>query len=300
MIYVVGSSNTDMVIKSERLPAKGETIIGGEFIMNHGGKGANQAVSAARLGGDVRFISKIGQDLFGTQALEQFKREHINTAYIARDHALPSGVALINVDAEGQNCIAVAPGANSSLRPDEVNAGLEEMKSGDILLVQLEIPIATVYSSVHTARGKGARVILNPAPAQSLSAEIYKHLFAITPNETEAGILTGITVSNDDTAEQAARILIELGCENVVITLGSKGAYLRTRNNGTFVPAPAVATIDTTAAGDCFNGGLAVALSEGLQLHDAVSFACKAAAISVTRMGAQSSVPLRIEVDEYA
>ncbi|MCE7060843.1 ribokinase [Dyadobacter sp. CY343] len=298
MIYVVGSSNTDMVVKSDKLPAKGETVIGGEFLMNAGGKGANQAVSAARLGGKVCLICKIGNDLFGKQALEQFQRENILTKYIATDHTLPSGIALINVDTEGQNCITVAPGANAALKPEEVSLGMQETGSDDILLVQLEIPLETVRFAINAAHQKRTRVILNPAPAQILPQEIYPYLFAITPNETEAELLTGIRVTSDPTVEQAARILIDKGCKNVIITLGSRGAYLRTSQGGTFITSPSVKATDTTAAGDCFNGALAVAVSEGKPLEQAVAFACEAAAISVTRMGAQSSMPTRREVDE--
>jgi ribokinase len=298
MIYVVGSSNTDMVVKSEKLPARGETVIGGSFLMNPGGKGANQAISAARLGGKVSFICKVGNDLFGKQALQQFKRENIQTNFIATDDSLPSGVALINVDFKGENCISVAPGANMSLKASEVSPALEDLKSGEILLIQLEIPLETVAFSIQSACKKGGRVILNPAPAQNLPDDIYKCLYMITPNETEAALLTGIQTDSDERIRQAADVLVSKGCENVIITLGSKGAFLKTPKKSAFIPAPAVTATDTTAAGDCFNGALAVAISEGFELEDAVAFACKASAISVTRMGAQSSIPLRKEVDQ--
>ena len=298
MIYVVGSSNTDMVVKSDKLPMPGETVMGGNFLMNPGGKGANQALSASRLGGKVSFICKVGNDLFGKQALQQFKREMIRTDFIVTDPHLPSGVALINVDTDGENCISVAPGANSSLRPSEVILAFDDLTPEDILLIQLEIPLDTVIFSIKAAFEKNVKVILNPAPAQKLSDDVLKCLYLITPNETEAELLTGIRVVNDETAGQAAAILVARGCQNVIITLGSKGAFLFTENVGKVIPAPAVTAVDTTAAGDCFNGALAVALSEGMPLDEAVAFACKVAAISVTRMGAQSSIPLRKEVDQ--
>ncbi|WP_439581226.1 ribokinase [Dyadobacter bucti] len=298
MIYVVGSSNTDMVVKSHKLPMPGETVMGGNFLMNPGGKGANQALSASRLGGKVNFICKVGNDLFGKQALQQFKREKIGTDFIVTDALLPSGVALINVDHDGENCISVAPGANSSLKPSEVILAFEDLTPSDILLIQLEIPLDTVIFSIKTAFEKNVKVILNPAPAQYLSDDVLQCLYLITPNETEAELLTGIRVVNDETAEQASSILVAKGCRNVIITLGSKGAFLYTENIRKVIPAPAVTAVDTTAAGDCFNGALAVGLSEGMALDEAVSFACKVAAISVTRMGAQSSIPLRKEVDQ--
>lgn len=276
----------------------GETVMGGNFLMNPGGKGANQALSASRLGGKVSFICKVGNDLFGKQALQQFKRENIQTDFIVTDPHLPSGVALINVDTDGENCISVAPGANSSLKPSEVMLAFEDLTPDDFLLIQLEIPLDTVIFTIKTAFEKNVKVILNPAPAQHLSDDVLKCLYLITPNETEAELLTGIRVINDETAAQAAAILVGKGCCNVIITLGSKGAFLFTENTGKVIVAPAVTAIDTTAAGDCFNGTLAVGLSEGMPLDEAVAFACKVAAISVTRMGAQSSIPLRKEVDQ--
>lgn len=296
MIFVVGSSNTDMVIKSQKLPAPGETVIGGTFLMNPGGKGANQAVSAARLGGQVCFICKTGNDLFGTQALQQFEREKINTSFIFQDDAHPSGVALINVDALGENCIAVAPGANNALQAGEVLHAFQELTANDIVLIQLEIPMITVEAAIENAFQKKAKIILNPAPAALLNAAILKYLYLITPNETEAELLTGVKVTNAETAEKASIILRKSGCQNVIITLGSQGAYLHTDSIQKMIAAPTVTAIDTTAAGDCFNGALAVALAEEKNLEEATHFACQAAAISVTRMGAQSALPLRHEI----
>lgn len=295
-ILVIGSSNTDMVVKSDKLPAPGETVLGGTFLMNPGGKGANQAVAAARLDGQVTFVAKVGNDVFGQQAVAGFQQEGINTTYILTDRDYPSGVALINVDANGENCIAVAPGSNAHLEPTETEAALQAAPPGTLALLQLEIPLNTVEYVVEQAAARGLRVILNPAPAQSLPETIFPHLFLITPNETEAEILTGIYVTDVSTAERAAQKLHELGVANVIITLGSKGAYLHTDDGGQLISVPRVTAVDSTAAGDCFNGALAVALAEEQSLVDAVAFACKAASISVTRMGAQASMPKRMEV----
>ncbi|WP_338870585.1 ribokinase [Spirosoma sp. SC4-14] len=300
-ILVVGSSNTDMVVKADKLPAPGETVIGGTFLMNPGGKGANQAVAIARLieplaGGSITFVAKVGNDIFGRQALSGFEREGINTSYILTDADNPSGVALINVDASGENCITVAPGSNANLQPIETEAALQAANSDALVLLQLEIPLPTVEYVIRKAAERGLRVILNPAPAQPLPADLFSNLFLITPNETEAELLTGIRVTDLPTAQQAAQKFHDMGVMNVVITLGSKGAYLHTsENRGQLIDAPLVKAIDTTAAGDCFNGALTVALSEGKTLPDAVAFACQAASISVTRMGAQASVPYRNE-----
>ncbi|MBD2757663.1 ribokinase [Spirosoma validum] len=295
-ILVIGSSNTDMVVKSDRLPAPGETVLGGTFLMNPGGKGANQAVAAARLNGQVTFVAKVGDDIFGQQAITGFRQEGINTTYVLTDADHPSGVALINVDAQGENCITVAPGANAHLQPIETEAALQAATSDTFALVQLEIPLPTVEYVVKQAATQGLRVILNPAPAQSLPDTLFPHLFLITPNETEAKILTGIHVTDVATAEQAAKKLHDMGVTNVVITLGSKGAYLHTGSQGQLISVPRVTAVDSTAAGDCFNGALAVALAEDQPLPEAVAFACKAASISVTRMGAQASMPKRSEL----
>ncbi|GAB4027797.1 ribokinase [Spirosoma koreense] len=297
-ILVIGSSNTDMVVKTDKLPAPGETVLGGTFLMNPGGKGANQAVAAARLGGQVTFVAKVGDDIFGQQAVEGFRREGIDTANIVMDTDHPSGVALINVDASGENCITVAPGANAHLKPAETEAALQAGGPGALVLLQLEIPLPTVEYVARQAAARGLRVILNPAPAQSLPAALLPHLFLITPNETEAELLTGIRVADLATAEQAAQKLYTAGVTNVVITLGSKGAYLYTETHKQLITTSAVKAIDSTAAGDCFNGALAVALAEEKSLVEAVAFACKAASVSVTRMGAQASMPTRAEIRE--
>lgn len=300
LICVIGSSNTDMVIKADKLPIPGETVIGGKFFMNPGGKGANQAVATARLGGQVTLVAKVGNDVFGKQAFQQFQREKINTKYIATDSEYPSGVALINVDNKGENCITVAPGANSQLKPENVSLAIGNLKPDDIVLLQLEIPLETVEHVIRQSFEKGLRVILNPAPAQSLPPDLFSCLYLITPNETEAELLTGVKITDLDSAKQAAELLRASGVANVIITLGSKGAYLHTDTLSMLVSAPQVSTVDTTAAGDCFNGALAVLLAEGQPLQQTVGFACKAASICVTRMGAQTSLPKRQEIDSPA
>ena len=297
-ILVIGSSNTDMVVKTTKLPAPGETVIGGTFLMNPGGKGANQAVAAARLAGTVTFVAKIGSDIFGQQAIDGFQREGIDTRHILTDADHPSGVALINVDAHGENCITVAPGANARLQPADVDAALQTALPDTLVLIQLEIPLPTVEYAIQQATKRGLRVILNPAPAQMLPADLFPNLFLITPNETEAEILTGIRVTDESSAEQAALKLHQMGVANVIVTLGAKGAYLHTETGATVVRASPVTPVDTTAAGDCFNGALAVALSEGQTLPEAVTFACRVASISVTRMGAQASMPTRNELKD--
>lgn len=297
-IYVFGSSNTDMVVKAEKLPGRGETVIGDTFLMNPGGKGANQAVTAARLGGSVIFVARVGNDLFGKQALQQFQREKINTQHVKVDEDNPSGVALISVDKNGENSIIVAPGANSFLKKMDVEIAFESNSRPGIALIQLEIPIETVEYTIERCFHQNMKVILNPAPAKKLNLDVLKHLFVITPNESEAELLTGIQITDEASVQKAAKLLFDLGVGNVVITLGSKGAYLHNKSVSKMIPAPPVTAVDTTAAGDCFNGALAVALSEDFPLEKAISFACKAASISVTRMGAQSSLPTRKEVDE--
>ncbi len=298
-ILVVGSSNTDMVIKAAHLPRPGETILGGTFFMNPGGKGANQAVAIARLGGPVTFICKTGSDIFGHQSQQLFEEEGINTSYIFSDSEYPSGVALITVDEKAENCIVVASGANANLMPSDLARAEEAIEQADLVLMQLEIPMETVCYVADLAWEKGKKVILNPAPAHPLSAELLRRLYLITPNETEAEMISGVKITDDSSACEAARVLSGMGVQNVIITLGSKGALIYCDGKSEIVPAWKVEAVDTTAAGDVFNGALTVALSEGRDLKEAARFACKASAISVTRVGAQSSAPYRNEVDIF-
>jgi ribokinase len=295
-IVIVGSTNMDMVVTSMHIPVPGETVLADSFFMNPGGKGANQAVAVSRLGGTISFITKVGNDIFGKQFIQLFNEESINTQFILEDTELPSGVALITVDKLGENSIVVAPGANSKLLPDDLQASLKEIATADLVLMQLEIPIETVNYVAEYAAGRNIRVILDPAPAMELKSELLKRIDIVTPNQTEAEILSGIKVTDIESAGHAAKRIHELGVKNVVITMGALGALVYQEGESCFVPSEKVNPIDSTAAGDVFNAGLAVALSEGKSLKKSVEFASVAAAISVTRMGAQSSIPYRSEM----
>lgn len=298
-ILVVGSYNTDMVVKTSHLPQAGETVLGGEFMMTAGGKGANQAVAVARLGGEVFFICKTGKDLFGQEAHQSLQKEGIDISYALVDPVAPSGVALITVDRHAENCIVVASGANSRLTPSDLAKAAPLIEEAGYILMQLEIPMETVEYVAEIARLKNRKVILNPAPAHHLSAKLLSGLFLITPNETEAETITGVKITDWRTAETAARELQKRGVGHVVITLGAQGALVCTGSTCEKVESLPVNAVDTTAAGDVFNGALLVALSENKELMEAVHFATKAAAISVTRMGAQASAPYRHEVDNF-
>lgn len=295
-IIVVGSTNMDMVVKTTHIPVPGETVLGGSFFMNPGGKGANQAVAVARLGGNISFVSKVGNDIFGRQSSQLFDEEGINTYHVLSDDDLPSGVALITVDGDGENSIVVAAGANANLLPGDLEGALKELSEAAIVMMQLEIPLETVHYVARYASEKGVKVILDPAPATDLSPELLSHIDIITPNQTEAEMLSGIRVNNVKDAEAAARVIAEKGAKQVVVTMGTLGAVIYQQGEVRVIPAQKVNALDSTAAGDVFNGALAVALSEGKALADAVAFACAAAAASVTRMGAQSSIPYRNEL----
>jgi len=296
-IVVIGSCNTDMVIKTDRLPLPGETVIGGVFMMNPGGKGANQAVAAARLGGNVSFITKTGNDLFGKQAVELYKSENIKTDFIFSDTEHPTGVALINVDAGGENCIAVASGANAALSPADIENAKDDIETAELVLTQLEIPLETVEYAAQIAHRKGIRVLLNPAPAQPLSDDLLKCLHIIIPNKTEAEMLSDVKVTDWTSAKFAADIISKRGIDMVVLTLGSLGALIKNGNQYLEIESVPVETVDTTAAGDTFCGALSVGLAEGMSIADAVKFAAKASSITVTRMGAQASIPYRREIN---
>jgi ribokinase len=295
-IVVVGSCNTDMVIKADRLPIPGETVLGGTFFMNPGGKGANQAVSAARMGGNVTLISKTGNDVFGKQSMMLYDSENIKTDYIFSDPNNPSGVALITVDSNGENCIVVASGANANLFPADINKAYAEIENSDLVLMQLEIPIDTVEYVAEIASKRNIKVILNPAPARALSDKLLKNLYIIIPNRSEAEILSGIKVTDLEKARQAADIISAKGVNIVVVTLGSEGALIKDFDEYHFVEAVKVDAMDTTAAGDVFCGSVCVGLAEGKSILDSVKMAARAAAITVTRMGAQSSIPYRSEL----
>ena len=317
-VVVLGSTNTDMVIAGRKLPAPGETVCGGRFMMNPGGKGANQAVAAARLAaakGACTFIAKVGDDLFGRETAARMKKDGIRTRLVV-DEKEPSGTALILVDAKGQNVISVALGANGTLAPQDVAPFKKDIEGAAVLVMQLETPVETVEWAAKTARAAGAATILNPAPARKLPRSLYPLIDWITPNETEAEILTGVKVTDAASAAEAAAVLKKRGVGHVAITMGSKGVFygditapcgrLRPMGkqagraerepSGRLFPCRKVKAVDCVAAGDTFNGAFAVALAEGRNCEEAVAFAQKAAAIAVTRPGAQSSIPFRKEI----
>ncbi|MCC6492299.1 MAG: ribokinase [Pirellulales bacterium] len=298
-IVVVGSSNTDMIIKLDRIPRPGETRLGGEFLTAAGGKGANQAVAAAKAGGDVTLVARVGQDMFGERAVAGLVDNGVNVDHVQFDKS-PSGVALIFVGDDGENSIGVASGANAKLSPADVRKAKSAINAADIVVMQLETPLETIQAASDLAAAAGATVILNPAPAQRLPAKLLKRVTILTPNETEAELLTGVKVDSEEACEQAADILLAKGVEIVVITLGSQGAYVAPADSKQRGPGFVAKAVDTTAAGDVFNGALAVALAEGRPLTAAVRFANAAGAIAVTRIGAQPSAPTRREIDKLA
>ena len=295
-IVVLGSTNTDMVIAGKKIPVPGETISGGTFLMNPGGKGANQAVAVARLSakkGACEFIAKVGDDLFGRDTAVRMKKDGIDAKLVV-DKKEKSGTALILVAPNGQNVISVALGANGTLSPRDLAKFRTDIEGAAALLMQLETPLETVLAAAKWASAKGVPVILNPAPAAKLPKELYKCLEWVTPNETEAELLTGVKVTDAKSASKAVDVFLKRGVKHVAITMGSKGVYCG--NCRKLYPTRKVKAIDCVAAGDTFNGAFVVALAEGKSCKDAIAFAQKAAAISVTRPGAQSSVPFRKEI----
>ena len=295
-IVVVGSSNTDMVVKTPRFPSPGETILGGDFFMFPGGKGANQAVAAARLGGDVKFICCVGNDLFGKNAIEGYKKEGLDVDGIKIAENVPSGVALITVNQEGENKIVVASGANNELTTAHIEKRNAVFKKAEIVLTQLETPISVVEKLADYCHKNGKNLILNPAPAANIPDGVLKGLFLITPNETESEILTGISVNDEVSARNAGQQFLNKGVLNIIITMGSKGAFFMNENESFLMEADKVKAVDTTAAGDVFNGALAVFLSQKNPWKEAISKANKAAGLAVTKMGAQASAPFLYEI----
>lgn len=298
-VVVVGSYNTDMVVRTSRIPRPGETVINGSFTRGHGGKGANQAVAAARAGARVTFVGKIGLDDLGNDAVASLHADGIDTSLIVRDRDTPTGTAWIIVDDRGENSIVVASGANAMLTSADVERAHDAIASADILLLQLECPLPAVRAAVSIASAAGVRVILNPAPACVLEPDVLRRVSVLTPNEVEAEMLTGIAVDAAEQLEAAATVLMERGVQTVLVTLGARGVYVASPAGRDVVPSFPVLPIDTTAAGDVFNGVLAAFLSRGSSLHDAVRAANAAGALCVTRPGAQGSVPTLPEITSF-
>ena len=295
-ILVVGSSNTDMVVKTERFPHAGETVLGGDFYMFPGGKGANQAVAAARLGGEVTFMGKVGDDVFGQGALQGLRAEKINTSLVSTLSGCSSGVALITVDKNGQNQIVVAPGTNAQLTKEDLIPVIDRMEEYDVVLCQLEIPMDTVEHLIVAGKEAGTKVILNPAPANALQSEILDGLFLIVPNESEVEVLTGINITSVEEAKKGGDLLLSYGVQNVIITLGARGSLFLSKDEFFIQEARIVDVVDTTAAGDVYCGALAVMLAEGKSWSEAMRFATYAASMAITKMGAQTSAPFLAEV----
>ncbi len=301
-VVVVGSLNMDLVIKAPRLPEAGETVLGGAFATFPGGKGANQAVAAARLGASVAMVGRLGDDAFGRQLRDGLTREHIEPSQVRSDSGTATGVALITVDEAGRNTIVVASGDNMRVAAEDVNAARDLIAGARVLLLQLEVPVEVVRLAAELAHAAGCQVILDPAPApmHPLPDELYRVLSVINPNEVEARALTGIAIATESDARRAADALLARGCQAAVIKLGDRGAYLAAGTRREAIPTARVEVVDTTAAGDAFAGGLGVALAEGRDLAAAVRFANMAGAFSVTRMGAQPSMPTRAELQAFA
>jgi len=298
-LVVVGSSNTDMIVRVPRIPRPGETVLGGQFQTAPGGKGANQAVAAARAGADVSLLTCVGDDGFGREALAGFASDGIDCEHVVVDPTAPSGVAQIFVADDGENSIGVASGANARLTPTHIERAASAIETAEAILLQLEIPLETVMRAAEIGSAAGCRVILNPAPAQELPPELYPLLGIISPNETEAQLLTEISVEDESSAAAAAASLRDRGVDTVLITLGAAGCFLSSEATSEIVPGYLVDVVDTTAAGDVFNGNLAAALCRGLQLEAAVVYAQAAAALSVQCLGAQPSAPTRSAIDAF-
>lgn len=293
-IVVVGSLNMDLVVRSPRHPQPGETLLGAEFRTFPGGKGANQAVAAARLGGQVKLIGRVGADAFGDALLETCTRDGVDTGHVERLEDAPTGVALITVDDAGQNTIVVVPGANGKLSPPDLLAAAPAFEGASVVVMQLEVPLLTVIYAADLARRHGARVVLNPAPAQPLSTTGLEQVDVLIPNQSEAALLTGCASAGD-----AARRLIALGVRSVIVTMGERGVLIAEGETLTHLPAHQVSVVDTTAAGDAFVGAFAVGLAEGRTVREAAAWGNAAGALAVTRAGAQPSLPTRAELERF-
>ncbi|RYJ16073.1 ribokinase [Rahnella variigena] len=298
-LVVLGSINADHILNINHFPQPGETVIGKQYTIAFGGKGANQAVAAGRSGADISFIACVGDDDIGERVRKQLASDHIDTQPIEAIEDTTTGVALIFVNAEGENVIGIDAGANKAVTPEYLDRYKQQVIGASALLMQLESPLETVIAAAKIAKDNGTQVILNPAPACELPDELLARVDMITPNETEAEKLTGIKVDNNEDAARAAKALHDKGIATVIITLGSKGVWLSQNGEGKLVAGFRVKAVDTIAAGDTFNGALVTALLEGKPMDSAVRFAHAAAAIAVTRPGAQPSVPWRKEIDDF-
>lgn len=296
-IIVVGSYNTDLVVRTPRMPVKGETILGGPFYSGPGGKGANQAVAAARLEAEVTMVAKLGNDHFGDLALANMEQEGIRTDYVFRTAESHTGVAFIIVDDKGENMIVVASGTNYLLTPEDVKRASPAIEQADVVLFQLESPLETVACAIDLAHSAGVKVLLNPAPGRVLKPETLSKVDILTPNQSEAELMTGMSVKTRSQAKSAGDILLNNGVHAVVLTLGAEGAMIVTQQDSILVPAFQVEVVDTTGAGDAFNGALAVAIAEGYTLQDAVTFANATAALQVTKVGTAPAMPPRCDVE---
>ena len=298
-VVVVGSYNTDMTIKTSRIPQRGETILGGSFAMHAGGKGANQAVAAARAGAEVWFIARVGDDELGRSALEILQAEGVHCEFVVRDKQAPTGTAFIIVDEHGENCIIVASGANMSLRPSDVAAASAVIASAEVLLLQLESPLETVTAAARLAHAHGCKVVLNPAPARALSTEVLRSVAVLTPNALEVEMLTGIAIHGESEMRQAAQVLLSHGVGTVLITLGARGVFAANAREEIFIPAFKVKAEDSTAAGDVFSGALCAFWQPQQTLREIVKPAAAAAALSVTKAGALNSAPRWEEIQKF-
>ncbi|MFP5110972.1 ribokinase [Bacillaceae bacterium C204] len=297
-ILVIGSFMTDLVVQTPKVPVEGETIIGNTFNRFTGGKGANQAVAAARLGGDVTMIGKLGEDDFGREHIDALKSENINHHSILFDSQASTGVGNVVIDSNGNNRIIVVPGANLKLSEKDIEAFENVIINSDIVVLQLEVPMETVYKSIELANKHGKTIILNPAPAQPIDPKYMDKVDYFVPNETEASLLTNIEVSNLETAEKAAEVLLLQGYKNVIITLGNKGVIFKNNTEMKFVKAYTVKAVDTTAAGDSFIGSFAYGLSNNMTIEQSLNLAVAASALTVTKLGAQPSLPKIDDVNE--
>ena len=298
-VVVVGSFNMDLVVKAERRSQTGETLMGEEFGMFIGGKGSNQAIAAARLGTDVTMIGRLGTDLFGDTLMAAHAEESICTDYVIRDTEVGTGIASISIDADGDNSIVLVPQANMRLTVADIERASESIAAADVLLLQLEVPIAASQRAAEIAKSNGATVVLNPAPAQELPDDFLAQVDILTPNEVETESLSGVKVSTAVDAERAAKVLLDKGLSAVILTLGERGALLLTPDLTRQVPAYTVEVVDTTAAGDAFCGALATGLAWGENLVDAVTFANAAGALAVTVLGAAPSMPTAAQVEAF-